>query len=91
VFSELTELQSRCLYFLCQFMDEHDNKAPTRRQLAELMGQKSTHGVNQILDALQRKGYIEITTPRSWRNIRVLRRKPRQLDLGFPMEGKTPA
>jgi repressor LexA len=78
--NELTELQEQ---FLC-LIDEHikrHGKPPTRRELAKLGGQKSTHGVNQILIALEKKGYIRIDPPGGTRNIVVRHVPAKQLSL----------
>lgn len=77
---ELTELQERGLLLIDGYIKEH-GQAPTRRELAELLGQKSTNGVNQILQQLQKKGYIKLQPPRRRRNIVILRRPHRQMDL----------
>jgi len=77
---DLTELQERGLLLIASYIKEH-GQAPTRRELAELLGQKSTNGVNQILQQLQKKGYIKLQPPRRRRNIVILRRPHRQMDL----------
>ena len=77
---ELTELQERGLILIDRYTKEH-RQAPTRRELTELLEQKSTNGVNQILAALQKKRYIEIEPPRRKRNIVILRQPHRQMDL----------
>jgi len=77
---ELTELQERGLLLIDGYIKEH-GQAPTRRELAELLGQKSTNGVNQILEALQKKNYIKLEPPRQKRNIIIVRLLHRQMDL----------
>ena len=77
---ELTDLQERCLHFIDRYTKDH-GEAPTRKELAEMLGQKSTHGVNQILQALQRKRYLKIEPASKKRNIVVVRRLQRQLGL----------
>ena len=77
---ELTELQEQGLLLTDRYIKEH-GQAPTRRELAELLGQKSTNGVNQILEALQKKNYIKLEPPRWKRNIVILRRPHRQMEL----------
>ena len=66
----LTGLQERFLLLVDEYIKRH-GESPTRRELARLGGQKSTHGVNQILSALERKGYIGIDPPGVARNIIV--------------------
>lgn len=78
--SELTELQERGLLLIDDYIKEH-GKAPTRRELMGLLGQKSTNGVNQILEALQKKGYIKLEPPRRKRNIVILQLPQKQMDL----------
>ena len=77
---ELTESQERCLLLIDRYIEEHGH-SPTRQELSELLGQKSTNGVNQILEALQKKGYIKLEPPRRKRNIVILRRSHRQMEL----------
>ena len=77
---ELTESQERCLLLIDRYIEEHGH-SPTRQELSELLGQKSTNGVNQILEALQKKNYIKLEPPRQKRNIVIIRRPQRQMDL----------
>lgn len=77
---ELTKLQYTCFRLIDHYIKEK-KQAPTRRELTELLGQKSTNGVNQILQALQKKGYIKLDPPRQKRNIKILKRPQRQMDL----------
>jgi len=76
----LTELQDRCLRTIDRYIKRH-RRAPTRRELAELIGQKSTHGVNQLLRALAKKNCIRIGPPAKARNIVILRVPVKQLPL----------
>jgi SOS-response transcriptional repressor LexA len=78
--SELTEIQERCLKIIITFTQKN-GKPPTRKELADLVGQKSTNGINQILSALNKKGYIKIDPPGKRRNIMVLRGNSKQLVL----------
>lgn len=78
--AELTELQERFLLLIYDHIRRH-GKSPTRRELAKVSGQKSTHGVNQILNALNKKGYITIGPARATRNIVVRHVPARQLPL----------
>jgi len=76
----LTKRQDSCLRTIDRYIKRY-GRAPTRRELAELVGQKSTHGVSQLLRALAKKAYIKIEPPGTARNITVLRVPARQLPL----------
>ena len=76
----LTALQENCLRLIRDYI-RREQRSPTRRELAKLTGQKSTHGVTQILGALQRKGYIRLEPPGKSRNIVVVRTPVKQLAL----------
>ncbi len=76
----LTEAQERCLNIINNYIEEN-GCAPTWNDLAELLGQKSTNGINQILEALRKKLYIKIEPPGRKRNIVILRRPHRQMGL----------
>ena len=54
----LTESQELCLNLIVYFIKENGH-APTRKELAELLKQKSLNGVNQKLRQLEKKGFIE--------------------------------
>ena len=86
----LTERQDSCLRTIDRYIKRH-RRAPTRRELAELTGQKSTHGVNQILEALAKKGYVRIDPPGKARNIAVLHVPPRQLSLAGSLRRRATA
>lgn len=58
-----------------------NGQAPTRAELAALTGQRSTNGVNQILAALEKKGYIKLEPSRRRRNIVIVRLPVDQLSL----------
>ena len=59
IMNELTGLQEQCLLAIISHIEA--NESPhTRRELKQILGQKSTNGANQILDALAKKGYIKI-------------------------------
>lgn len=77
---ELTERQERCLLLIDHYIKEH-GQAPTRQELMQLTSQRSTNGVNQILDELRKKGYIKLDPPRRKRNIVILSYPQRQMDL----------
>lgn len=64
----LTGSRERCLLVIERY-SSGNGEAPTRRELAELLGQKSTKGVNQVLQALQKKGYRRLAPARQKRNI----------------------
>ncbi|HUT57984.1 MAG TPA: hypothetical protein VNA25_09070 [Phycisphaerae bacterium] len=76
----LTERQGSCLRTIDRYIKRY-RRAPTRRELAELTGQKSTHGVNQLVRALAKKGCISIEPAGKARNIKVLHVPPKQLPL----------
>ncbi len=76
----LTESQERCLNIIIRFVEENSH-APTRRELAELLGQKSLNGVNQKLRQLEKKGFIRMYPARKKRNIVVLSKSRRQTTL----------
>ncbi len=76
----LTPLQKRCLLLVRDFL-QREGRAPTRRELAKLVGQKSTNGVNQILKALEKKRFIKLDPPERSRNIVLLCMPERQLTL----------
>ena len=78
---ELTELQERCLNIIDDFLNQNGGKPPTRRELMNLLHQKSINGVNQILTALEKKGFIKINPPKKKRNIFIIRRHNKQLVL----------
>ena len=74
----LTSIQDSCLRALDRYVKQ-EGRSPTRRELVELAGQKSTNGINQILAALVKKAYIKLDPPNRPRNIKVLRVPTRQL------------
>jgi len=82
----LTAIQDDCLRAIGTYIRK-EGRSPTRQELAELIGQKSTNGVRQILQALQRKGYVKIGPPGRARNITVIHVPPKQLLL-LPAEVK---
>ena len=83
---ELTELQESCLNLILSFLRQDGGKPPTRRELMNLLHQKSINGVNQILGALQKKGYVKLGPARQRRNITILRHPEKQLDLFWNKE-----
>jgi SOS-response transcriptional repressor LexA len=78
--NELTGLQEQCLLAIISYIEANE-RPPTRRELKQILGQKSTNGANQILDALVKKGYIKIDPPAKKRNIVVLNKPSKQLSL----------
>ena len=78
---ELTELQERCLNIISDILNQNGGKPPTRRELMDFLQQKSINGINQILRALQKKGYVKLGPARQRRNIVVLRCPVKQLGL----------
>ncbi len=78
--NDLTSLQERCFLAIIRYIEANE-KPPTRRELKQLLGQKSTNGVNQIVGALVKKGYIKLDPPGKKRNIVVLNKPSKQLSL----------
>ena len=60
----LTKRQGELLFLIRQFVQEK-GYPPTVRELVTLTGKKSTGGVQKLLDALRRKGYIKKAPGRS--------------------------
>lgn len=56
---ELTEIQRQILDFIRECLQEWQ-MPPTMREIAEYMGYRSDNAAYQHLNALQRKGYIEL-------------------------------
>ena len=77
---ELTEIQENCLLIVVEYINR-EGRPPTRRELLKATGQKSTNGVNQILNALEKKGFIRIEPRRRSRNIIVIRVPTKQLSM----------
>jgi repressor LexA len=61
---QLTERQAEILVLLRKFVRER-GYPPTVRELVSLTGRKSTAGVQKLLEALERKGYIKKIPGRS--------------------------
>jgi repressor LexA len=61
---QLTKRQAEILFLLQKFIRER-GYPPTVRELVSLTGRKSTAGVQKLLDALERKGYIKKAPGRS--------------------------
>jgi repressor LexA len=68
---ELTERQQEILSFIHQFRDEN-GYPPTLREIGKRFGISSTFGVKRHLDALVKKGYLNIESNAS-RGISILR------------------
>ena len=66
----LTERQQETLDMIRAFIDEHGS-SPTRAEITDALGLQSVNSTVQHLQALERKGYIELL-PRRSRNIRLL-------------------
>ena len=80
--SVLTDIQAQILDFIkASLLEEH--RPPTMREIAEYMGYRSDNAAYQHLQALQRKGYIELDG-RS-RGINLL------APLGVPVVGRVAA
>jgi len=78
---ELTDLQEKCFSIIIRYSRQNGGHPPTRRELMNLLSQKSVNGINQILVALKKKGYIRIGPPGKKRNIIVIKEHYRQLAL----------
>ena len=61
---QLTKRQTEILFLLRKFVRER-GYPPTVRELVALTGRKSTAGVQKLLNALERKGYIQKAPGRS--------------------------
>ena len=67
---ELTPRQGQILAFIRAYI-EREGCPPTLREIGDAMGIKSTHGVDDAVRALERKGCVEVRR-RVARGIRVL-------------------
>lgn len=83
----LTSRQQEILEFIRQFL-EQEGFPPTVAEIMRAMGLKSPHGVREQLQALARKGAIELI-PSTSRGIRLLNRA--QEDGSWPLIGKVAA
>ncbi len=72
--TQLTERQEEILNFIQQFREE-SGYPPTLREIGKKFGISSTFGVKRHLDALQKKGYLDIESNAS-RGISFLKKKP---------------
>lgn len=72
--TQLTERQEDILNFIQQFREE-SGYPPTLREIGKKFGISSTFGVKRHLDALQKKGYLDIESNAS-RGISFLKKKP---------------
>ncbi len=79
----LTSRQQEILEFIRQFL-EQEGFPPTVAEIMRAMGLKSPHGVREQLQALARKGAIELI-PSTSRGIRLLNRA--QEDGSWPLIG----
>lgn len=76
----LTERQARVLHFI-EAQIRKNGYPPTIREIGRHLGIKSTNGVNDHLNALQRKGYIKRQDHKS-RTLSVVPRAPSADDAG---------
>lgn len=67
--------QKQVLAALRIFIREH-RYPPTRRELGAILGISSTNAVQDLLDALKRKGWVN-WEPGTARTLRVLRAEPK--------------
>ncbi|HYC38198.1 MAG TPA: transcriptional repressor LexA [Usitatibacter sp.] len=80
--SQLTVRQAEILQLIRSYVAE-TGRPPSRPELAKMLGIASTNGVFKHLDALARKGAIELS-PNAARGIRVV-------EQGMPLVGKVAA
>ena len=78
----LTARQAEILQIIREFVAE-TGRPPSRPELAKLLGISSTNGVFKHLDALAKKGAIELS-PNAARGIRII-------EQGLPLVGKVAA
>jgi repressor LexA len=81
--AQLTDRQAEILEVLRGYVAEH-GRPPSRPELAKMLGIASTNGVFKHLDALARKGAIELV-PNAARGIRIL------AESGLPLIGRVAA
>jgi repressor LexA len=72
--NELTDRQQEILSFILQFRDEN-GYPPTLREIGRKFGISSTFGVKRHLDALVKKGYLNIESNAS-RGISIIKEDP---------------
>jgi repressor LexA len=75
--NELTERQQEILSFILEFRDEN-GYPPTLREIGRKFGISSTFGVKRHLDALVKKGYLNIESNAS-RGISIIKEDPVKL------------
>jgi repressor LexA len=80
---DLTARQAEILEILRDYLAEH-GRPPSRPELARKLGIASTNGVFKHLDALAKKGAIELV-PNAARGIRIIREQ------GLPLIGRVAA
>ena len=68
--TSLTPRQQELLQFIEQFISAN-RYPPSHRQMAARMGSTAVRGVQQLLDQLQKKGYV-VRTPGVSRGLRLL-------------------
>ncbi len=66
----LTETQEAVLHFIEAFI-ERKRYPPSRKEIADHFGWKSANAAQECLDAIERKGFIEVI-PNISRGLRVL-------------------
>jgi len=80
---QLTDRQAEILEVLREYLAEH-GRPPSRPELAKMLGIASTNGVFKHLEALARKGAIELV-PNAARGIRIVAGQ------GLPLVGRVAA
>lgn len=67
---DLTEREQRCYDILLEHWKAR-KPMPTRQELAEEMGNRSANGAQQVLEQLERKGYVVLGAGKRARAIEV--------------------
>ncbi len=65
----LTPNQQRIVETINNFISQHD-RVPTHTELTQLLGYRSKNSVQQYIDTLRKKGYLE-GEPKKWRNAKL--------------------
>src|SRR5579864_251553 len=67
---DITDRQREILVWICRFVDAV-GLAPTLREIGAATGISSTNGVHEVLDVLERKGYVQRVDARRARGIKI--------------------
>lgn len=85
----LTELESRCLKAIRDFISEH-GYAPTLTELGQQVGVRSKGTMHRYISALVEKGFLERTAKPGWRGLALTERASQQLH-SLPLLGRIAA